>query len=91
MKSILLLTAMMWLPFLTGCQSYTWLVYANPSVGDAKEGQQCRPDIIGLGPHVDLTGNEAMRLGGLTKARTVEYRVATFHGWGKECIVARGE
>jgi hypothetical protein len=90
MKSVLLLIAIMLL-FTTGCQSYTWLVYANPSIGDAKEGQQCLPDIIGLGPQVDLTGNEAMRLGGLTKARTVEYRVANFHGWGKECIVARGE
>jgi hypothetical protein len=89
-KSLLLITSML-LPLLTSCQSYTWIVYANPSVDDAKVGQQCRPDIIGLGPHVDLTGYEAMRLGGLTKARTVEYRVTNFHGWGKECIVAHGE
>ena len=90
MKRALILLSML-LPLLSSCQSYNWVIYANPSIGDAKEGQQCRPDIIGLGPHVDLTGNEAMRLGGLTKARTVEYRVANFLGWGKECIVAHGE
>jgi hypothetical protein len=90
MKPALMLVTML-LPLLSSCQSYNWVIYTNPSIGDAKEGQQCLPDIIGLGPHVDLTGNAAMRLGGLTKARTVEYRVANFLGWGKECIVAHGE
>ena len=79
----------MLLLFLTSCQSYTWLLYANPSLGDAKQGQECLFDLFGAG--VDLSGSKAMRLGGITKARSVEYQLSTFHGWGNECVIARGE
>jgi hypothetical protein len=80
---------LMLLSLLTSCQSYNWLLYANPSLSDAKHGQECRFDLLGVG--VDLSGNKAMRVGGITKARSVEYQVSTFFGWGKECIIAQGE
>ena len=79
------------LPALAGCQSYTWLVYGNPPLGGARQGQECRLALLGLGRDVDLTGNEAMRLGGITKVRGIEYQVNTFHGMGKECIIANGD
>ena len=90
-KSMILLALL--LPLLEGCESYRWLVYANPSVsGGAKEGRQClSPDPLGLGRTVDLTGHEAMRIGELTTVRRVEYHVTKFHGVGKECVVAYGE
>ena len=82
----------MLVPILAGCESATWLMYANPSLSDAKEGQECLPpDPLGLGRKVDLTGNEAMRLGGITKVRSIEYHVAKFHGVGRECVIAHGE
>jgi len=84
-----IMVLLMVLPLMTSCQSYTWLVYANPSLLDAKQGQECRFDLFGLG--VDLSGNKAMRAGGMTKARSVEYHVSSFLGWGKECVIARGE
>jgi hypothetical protein len=80
----------MFLPFLAGCESYTWLVYANPSVSSAKQGEECMPDPLGLG-RVDLTGNEAVRIGGIKKVRSIEYHVAKFYGLGRECIIAQGE
>ena len=80
---------MVLLPVLTSCQSYTWLVYANPSLSDPRQGQECRFDLFGV--RVDLSGNKAMHVGGITKARSVEYQVASFLGWGKECVIARGE
>jgi hypothetical protein len=43
---------------LSGCQSHTWLMYANPPLSDEKQGQECSPVIFGLGPSVDLSGNE---------------------------------
>jgi hypothetical protein len=49
------------------------------------------PDPLGIGRSIDLTGNEAMHVGNITKVKTIEYRVAKFHGLGKECVVARGE
>ena len=90
-RKLTLLIAML-LPMLAACESYTWLLYANPSLRSDKEGQECLPpDPLGIGRKVDLTGQEAMRLGGITRVRTVEYRVAKFHGVGKECVVAHGE
>jgi len=90
MKRSLMLIAML-LPMLAGCQSHTWLVYANPPLSDAKQGQECLFDLLGLGRKLDLTGNEAMRAGGLATVRSVEYHVNSFHGWGMECVTARGE
>jgi hypothetical protein len=92
MKELIILISIL-LPLLTGCESYTWLVYANPSLtGGAKEGQEClSQDPLGLGRKVDLTGQEAMRVGGITKVRNIEYQVMKFHGFGKECVVAHGE
>lgn len=78
-------------PLLGGCQSHTWLLYANPPVTGEREGQQCATVVFGLGPNVDLSGNEAIRLGGITKPTTVQYRMNSFHGVGKECVLARGE
>ena len=89
-RKLTILIAML-LPVLAACESYTWLLYANPSLRSDKEGQECFPDPLGIGRKVDLTGHEAMRLGGITRVRTVEYRVAKFHGLGKECVVAQGE
>ena len=80
------------LPFLSGCQSYKSLLYVNPSISDAKQGQQCLPpDPVGLGRTLDLNGGEAMRLGGITKLRRLEYQVVKFHGVGRECVIAHGE
>ena len=91
MKITMMLIAML-LPVLAGCESHTWLVYSNPSLSDAKEGREClSPDPLGLGRKVDLTGNEAMRVGGITKVRSIEYQVVKLHGWGRECVVAHGE
>ena len=78
-------------PLMAGCQSYDWLVYANPSLSGKKQGQQCAPVVFGLGPNLDLSGNEAMRQGSMTKVSRVEYHLNSFHGMGKECIIARGE
>lgn len=78
-------------PLCAGCESSTWLLYANPSVNAVKQGEQCFPDPLGLGRTIDLTGNEAMRLGNVTRVRSIEYRVAKFHGLGKECVTAQGE
>ena len=90
MKKSLVLIAML-LPVLAGCQSHSWLVYANPPVNGEKQGQECLFDLFGLGRKLDLTGNEAMRAGGLATVRSVEYHVNSFHGWGRECVTARGE
>jgi hypothetical protein len=90
MKRSLVLIGLM-LPVLAGCEFYTWSLYANPSISRAKEGEDCFPDPMGLGRMVDLTGIEAMRVGGITRVSTIEYRVAKFHGVGKECVIVRGE
>lgn len=81
----------MLLPLLLGCESSTWLLYANPSLSGEKQGQECFRDPLGLGRKLDLTGNEAMRLGDIATVRSVEYHVNSFHGWGRECVTARGE
>lgn len=90
MKRPMMLIALL-LPVMAGCESYTWVLYANPPVSDAKQGQECFTDPLGLGRQLDLTGNEAMRLGGITRVRSIEYYVSKFYGLGKECVIARGE
>lgn len=87
----LFLIAML-LTVLAGCESQTSMMYANPSLPDTKEGRQCLPHLpLGLGRELDLTGKEAMHLGGITTARSIEYQVTKFHGVGTECVIARGE
>jgi hypothetical protein len=84
----------MLLPLFSGCELSTSLIYdnPNPSLSGAKQGEECLPrDPVGLGRNLDLNGNEAMRLGGITKLRSIEYQVAKFHGWGSECVIAHGE
>ena len=85
------IVVMVVVPLLGGCQSHTWLLYANPPATGAKEGEQCATVLFGLGPNVDLSGNEAIRRGGISKPTTVEYRMNSFHGMGKECVLARGD
>ena len=88
----MMLSVMMLASLLAGCESYTWLLYRNPSLNGDKEGREClSPDPVGLLRQVDISGLEAMRRGGITQARSVEYQVAKFHGWGRECVIARGE
>jgi hypothetical protein len=90
MKTLMSLIALL-MTLCAGCESYTWLLYENPSLSASKQGEQCFPDPLGLGRSIDLTGNEAMRRGTITKVKSIEYRVAKFHGLGKECVVAQGE
>lgn len=80
------------LPVLTGCFSYTrTLEYDHPSIADAKQGQDCRVQIFGLGGSPDVTMAQAIHVGGITKLRSAEYRVNTIQGVGNECVVAHGE
>lgn len=81
------------LPILPGCFSYTMpLAYPNASISDAKQGQDCRVLILGLGSRgPDLTVAQAIRLGGISKLRSAEYRISTVQGTGNECVVAHGE
>ena len=90
MNGRILLMAIL-LPVVAGCESYTWPVYSNASTADSRQGRDCRTLVFGLGGSVDPTGIEAMRHGGITKVRSTEYRVNTFHGVGNECVIARGE
>jgi hypothetical protein len=79
----------MLLPVLTGCESYVRpLGPTNPTITDAKQGQDCR---VYLGGVPDLTGMQAMRSGGITRLRSAEYRVNAFSGVGSECVIAHGE
>ena len=81
------------LPSLAGCFSYTTpLAYTTASVADAKQGQDCSAGIFGLRGHgPDVTLAQAIRLGGITKVRSAEYRVNTFQGIGTECVIVHGE
>ena len=81
------------LPVLTGCFSYSMpLAYTTASIADARQGQDCRALIFGVGNHSpDVTMAQAMRMGGITKLRSAEYRVSTLQGVGTECVVAHGE
>jgi hypothetical protein len=90
MNGRILLIAML-LPVVAGCESYTWVTYNNPSIADARQGQDCRTLVFGLGGSVDPTGIQAMRLGDITRARSTEYRVKTIQGVGSECVIAHGE
>ena len=81
----------MLLPVLAGCETYVRsLGPTNISVADAKEGQDCRNQFF-IGGLPDLTGAQAMRAGGITRLRTVDYRANAFSGVGSECVIARGE
>jgi hypothetical protein len=82
----------MLLPVLAGCASYTrTLEPTNPTITDAKQGQDCRVLVFGVGGMPDVTGTQAMRSGGITKLRSAEYRVNTLEGVGSECMIAHGE
>ena len=91
MNGRVVLIAML-LPVLAGCESYTRsLGYLNSSITDAKQGQDCRVLVFGLGGMADVTGTQATRQGGITKLRSAEYRVNTIEGVGSECVIAHGE
>ena len=81
------------LPVLAGCFSYSRpLAYTTTSIADTKQGQDCRVLIFGVSNHgPDVTMAHAIRLGGITKLRSAEYRVTTLQGVGTECVVAHGE
>jgi hypothetical protein len=85
------LSAML-LTVLAGCQSYARpLGGTNPTIPDAKQGQDCRVHVFGIGGGPDLTGAQAMRSGGITKLRSAEYRANAFAGVGRECVIVTGE
>ena len=85
MKTLTLLLSLV----VAGCESYVvQLGPTNPTITDAKQGQDCRGYLAGV---PDVTGKQAMRSGGITKLRSTEYRVNTFSGVGSECVIARGE
>lgn len=80
------------LPVFAGCSSYTRTSdYDRPSIADAKQGEDCRVQIFGLGGSPDVTMAQAIHVGGITKLRSAEYRVSTIQGVGTECVIARGE
>ena len=82
----------MLLPLLAGCESYARpLSGTNPTIPDAKQGQDCRVHVFGIGGMPDVSGIQAMRLGGISKLRSDEYRVNAFVGVGRECVIAYGE
>jgi hypothetical protein len=87
----MMMTMTVLVPLIAGCQSYDWLLYANPPLSGTKQGQECAHVVFGLGPNVDVSGNEAMQRGGITKVSRVEYHLTSAHGVGKECVIARGE
>jgi hypothetical protein len=88
---LVVLTAML-LPVLAGCQSAVGpLGGTNPTIPEAKQGQDCRVHVFGLGGVPDMTGAQAMRAGGITKLRRAEYRATTFFDVGRECVIAYGE
>ena len=86
MNGNVVLIAML-LPVLAGFESYTRpLGYTNSIIADAKQGQDCRVLVFGLGGMADVTGTQAIRLGGITKLQSAEYRVNTLEGVGSECV-----
>jgi len=81
----------MFLPIFAGCvSSTTQMGYTNVAIADAKQGQDCRI-LVGIGGMPDLSGNQAMRQGGITKLRSAEYRENTLYGVGEACMVAHGQ
>ena len=88
---LLVLSALL-LSVLAGCQSAVGpLGGTNPTILEAKQGQDCRIHVFGLGGVPDMTGTQAMREGGITKLRRAEYRATTFFDVGRECVIAYGE
>ena len=88
---LLLLSAML-LPVLAGCESYARpLGGTNTAIPDAKQGQDCRVQVFGIGGVPDLTSAQAMRSGEISKLRSAEYRVNTVVGVGRECVIVTGE
>jgi len=89
-RSVILIPAL--LLALAGCESHTWpLRYTNSSIADAKQGEDCRYLVFGMGRMADVTGAQAMRLGDITTLRSAEYQVNTLQGLGRECVIAHGE
>lgn len=92
MSSGRMLISMLLLVSTAGCESQTRpLRYTNPLIADAKQGQDCRHQVFGVGGMADVTGRKAMRQGGITQLRSVEYQVNTVQGVGRECVIAHGE
>ena len=88
---LFVLSAML-LPVLAGCESYARpLGGTNPTIPDAKQGQDCRVHVFGIGGALDTSGIQAMRSVGITKLRSAEYRANAFAGVGRECVIAYGE
>ena len=89
---LFVLSAML-LAVLAGCASYAGPVGGgtNPTIPDAKQGQDCRVQVFGIGGLPDLSGIQAMRSGGITKLRRAEYRANAFAGVGRDCVTAYGE
>jgi len=80
------------LPVLVGCESYArTLGGTNPTIHDARQGQDCRDHVFGIGGVPDVTSTQAMRSGGITKLRSAEYRTNAFAGVGRDCVIAYGE
>ena len=88
---LFVLSAML-LAVLAGCESYARPVGGtNPTIPDAKQGQDCRVQVFGIGGVPDVTSTQAMRSAGITKLRSVEYRRTAFAGVGRDCVIAYGE
>lgn len=87
MKRLMSLIALL-MPLCAGCESYTWLLYENPSLSATKQGEQCFPDPLGLGRSIDLTGNAAWHY-----HQSKEHRVSRCQvSWsGQRIVVAQGE
>jgi hypothetical protein len=88
---LFVLSAML-LPVLAGCESYAQpLGGTNPTIPDAKQGQDCQVQVFGIGGIPDVTSAQAIRSGGITKVRSAEYRRNAFAGVGRDCVIAYGE
>ena len=88
---LFVLSAML-LPVLAGCESYARpLGGTNPTIPDAKQGQDCRVHVFGVGGALDVSGIQAMRSAGIAKLRSAEYRANAFASVGRECMIAYGE
>jgi len=79
------------LPVFAGCSTYTRTLDDRPSIANAKQGEDCRVQIFGLGGSPDVTMAQALHEGGITKLRSAKYRVSTIQGVGNECVIAHGE
>jgi hypothetical protein len=87
-----LVLSSMLLSVLAGCESYALpLGGTNPTIPNAKQGQDCRVHVFGIGGMPDVSGIQAMRSGAISKLRSDEYRANSFVGVGRECVIAYGE